>query len=142
MWICSHKITRVFIRNLHQTTKLDTIKEELELRLFEVRRVTNVLHKITKAPLPLFFVDLEPSGKLNKIYQLSSLFHTKLKSPISQKLLINVIIARTTATQNHIIGISHKVSAVVLTIKYSDCPNQHTDLPKRALCVGTHPYNL
>lgn len=87
MWICSHKITRVFIRNLHQTTELDTIKEKLELRLFEVRRVTNVLHKITKAPLPLFFVDLEPSGKLNKIYQLSSLFRTKIKEPYKPKTI-------------------------------------------------------
>jgi len=39
------------------------IKEELEVRLFEVRQVTNVLHKVNKNPLPLFFIDLEPTPK-------------------------------------------------------------------------------
>ncbi|KAF0764354.1 Uncharacterized protein FWK35_00023611 [Aphis craccivora] len=52
------KPLRVVIRNLHLTTNVDTIKEELEVRLFEIRRVTNVLHKLSKIPLPLFFVDL------------------------------------------------------------------------------------
>jgi hypothetical protein len=54
------KPLRVVIPNVHPTTDSDTIKDELEIRLFHVRCVTNVLHKVTKAPLPLFFVDLEP----------------------------------------------------------------------------------
>jgi len=49
------KPLRVVIRNLHPTTMVDTIKEELEVRLFEIRRVTNVLHKVTKILLSLFF---------------------------------------------------------------------------------------
>uniref|UniRef100_A0A2S2R5S3 Nucleic-acid-binding protein n=1 Tax=Sipha flava TaxID=143950 RepID=A0A2S2R5S3_9HEMI len=38
------KPTRVMIRNLHPTTQTSLIKSELELREFEVRNVTNVLH--------------------------------------------------------------------------------------------------
>lgn len=52
------KPLRVVMRNLHPTTYVDIIKEELEVRLFEIRRVTNVLHKVSKIPFPLFFVDL------------------------------------------------------------------------------------
>lgn len=55
------KPTRVVIRNFHPTTSTDLIKSELELRLFEVRQITSVLHKVNKYPLPLFFVDLEPT---------------------------------------------------------------------------------
>jgi len=75
------KPTRVVIRNIrvHPSTSLELIKSELELRLFEVRQVTNVLHKTTKCPLSLFFVDLEPTEQSNDIFKLSSTLHTKIK---------------------------------------------------------------
>ena len=49
------KPTRVVIRNLHPSTSTKLIKSELELRLFEVRQVTNVLHKINKTPTTIIF---------------------------------------------------------------------------------------
>ncbi|KAF0707504.1 Uncharacterized protein FWK35_00039307, partial [Aphis craccivora] len=49
------KPIRVVIRNIHPTTPCELIKEELVLRLFEVRQVTPVLHRLNKNPLPLFF---------------------------------------------------------------------------------------
>jgi len=70
------KQIRVVIRNLHPTTPTELIKTELETRLFEVRQVSSVLHKINKHPLPLFFVDLEPTEQSNDIYSLTSLLHT------------------------------------------------------------------
>jgi hypothetical protein len=39
------------IRNLHPTTPIELIKSELEIRLFEVRQVSSVLHKINEIPL-------------------------------------------------------------------------------------------
>jgi len=62
------KPTRVFIQHIHPSTPTDLIKTELESRLFEVRQVTNILHEATKCPLPLFFVDLEPTAHSNDIY--------------------------------------------------------------------------
>ncbi|KAF0756534.1 Uncharacterized protein FWK35_00008849 [Aphis craccivora] len=73
------KTTCVVLRNLHPTTSTELIKSELELRLFKVRKVTNVLHKTSKSPLPLFFVDLEPSDNSIDIFKLSSFLHTKIK---------------------------------------------------------------
>lgn len=61
------KPLRVVIRNLNPTTPLNLIKEELTVRLFEEGQVTNVLHKVTKNRLPLFFVDLEPTTISNEI---------------------------------------------------------------------------
>jgi hypothetical protein len=83
------KPTRDVIRNLHMSTSTDLIKSEHELCLFEVRKVTNALHKTTKCPLPLFFIDLEPTNYSNDIFQLSSLLHTKVKveEPYKTKII-------------------------------------------------------
>jgi hypothetical protein len=74
-----NKPTRVVICNLHSTTPSELIKSELEQRLFEVRYVSAVLHKVNKNPLILFFVDLEPTNQSNDIFQLTSLLHTNIK---------------------------------------------------------------
>jgi len=83
------KPIRVVIRHIHPSTPTSLIKSELETRLFEVRYVTNVLHKTSKSPLPLFFMDLEPTSHSNDIYQLSSLLHTKIKveEPYKRKVI-------------------------------------------------------
>jgi sensor domain CHASE-containing protein len=73
------KPTCVVIHHINPSTSTDLIKTELKARLLEVRLVINVLHKATKSPLPLFFVDLEPTAYSNGIYQLSSFLHTKIK---------------------------------------------------------------
>jgi len=73
------KPLRVVIRSLHPSTPTELIKAELETRLYEIRQVTNVMYKINKRPLPLFFIDLEPTDHSNEIYHLSSLLHTKVK---------------------------------------------------------------
>ena len=54
-----NKPLRIVIRNLQPSTSLNLIKDELEVRLFEIRQVTTVLHKVNKKLLPLFFVDLK-----------------------------------------------------------------------------------
>ncbi|VVC42786.1 Pre-C2HC domain, partial [Cinara cedri] len=76
----------IVIRSLHPTIQTELIKEELEVRLFEVRRVTNVLHRTTKLQLPLFFVDSEPTPNSSEIFQLSSLLHSKVKTEEPYKL--------------------------------------------------------
>lgn len=61
---------RVVIRNLHPTTAVDFIKEDLANHGFSARNITNVLHYQSKAPLPLFFVDLEPAINNKDIFEL------------------------------------------------------------------------
>lgn len=135
------KPIRVVLRNLHPSTDVNIIKEELEIRLFEVRNVTNVLHKVTKNPLPLFFIDLEPSIKSNEIFQLSSFLHTKVKVEEPYK-------AKTISQCNNCQDYGHTKTYCSYQPrcvrcgddhKSPDCPNQRTDPPKCALCSGNHP---
>jgi len=135
------KPLRVVIRNLYHTTETDTIKEELEVRMFDVRRVTNVLHRVTKAPLPLFFVDLEPQIKSNDIFQLTSLLHTKIRveEPYKSKILSQCINCQEYGHTKTYCGYPPRCVRCGAGHKTPDCPNQRSDPPKCALCSGNHP---
>ncbi|KAL4127073.1 hypothetical protein QTP88_011271 [Uroleucon formosanum] len=73
------KAFRVVIRHLYHTTPTDYIKEELRSLGFITRSITNCLQYKTKNPLPLFFVDLEPSPSNHNIYKVESICYTKIK---------------------------------------------------------------
>lgn len=73
------KAFRVVIRSLHHTTPPEVIKQELSDLGFLPRNVTNVLHRNTKKPLPLFFVDLEPQNNNKDVFKLKVLNYTRIR---------------------------------------------------------------
>lgn len=129
------------IRNLHSSTDPNTINEELEFRLFDVRRVTNVLHIITKVPLPLFFIDLEPSIKSYEIYQLISLLHTKIKveEPYKPKTISQCNNCQDYGHTKTYCGYLPRCVRCGADHKTTDCPNQCSGPFRYALCQGNHP---
>lgn len=78
---------RVVIRNLHPTTDTNSIKDELTSKGFAVRNISNIQARLSKSPLPLFFVDLDPAPENPNIFKLTSLCYTKIKveEPHSRK---------------------------------------------------------
>lgn len=74
-----NKAFRIVIRNLHPSSSTSEVGAAIEDLGYSVRQVTNVIHKSTKCPLPIFFVDLEPAQINNEIFKLTSLLHTKIK---------------------------------------------------------------
>jgi hypothetical protein len=54
------------------------IQAELETLGHKVRNVLNIRHRVTKEPLPLYFVDLEPQYNNKSIYDLQLLCHMKI----------------------------------------------------------------
>lgn len=137
------KPTRVVIRNLHPSTSTELIKSELELRLFEVRQVTSVLHKINKHPLPLFFVDLEPTIQSNDIFKLTSLIHTKIKveEPYKSKTISQCINCQEYGHTKSYCGYPARCVRCGALHASSACPNPRDTTPKCALCSGDHPSN-
>jgi hypothetical protein len=135
------KPLRVVIRHIHQSTPTDLIKSELEARLFEVRQVTNVLHKTTKCPLPLFFVDLEPTAHSNDIYQLSSLLHTKIlvEEPYKPKVISQCVNCQEYGHTKSYCGYHSRCVRCGDHHQSSSCPKSRSDPPKCALCSGDHP---
>ena len=71
-------VFRVVIRHLHHSVDIEEVKSELLEKGFEVRNMINIRHKITKEPMPLFFVDLEPNEDNKLIYKKSYLQNCKI----------------------------------------------------------------
>ncbi|MBW0544627.1 hypothetical protein O181_084342, partial [Austropuccinia psidii MF-1] len=141
--LAEDKPTRIVIRNLHPTTPIELIKSELETRLFEVRKVTNVLHKTSKHPLPLFFVDLEPTEHSNQIYQLSFLLHTKIKveEPYKPKLISQCQNCQDYGHTRAYCGYSARCVRCSANHSSSECTKSPDSPSKCVLCSGDHPAN-
>ncbi|KAL4096527.1 hypothetical protein QTP88_021466 [Uroleucon formosanum] len=137
------KPLRIVIRNLHPSTPAETIKEELELLSFEVRQVINVLHKVNKNPLPLFFVDLEPTYNSSEIFHLSSLLHTKIKieEPFKPKSISQCHNCQQYGHTKAYCGYQPRCVRCGLGHLSSVCPNSRELPTKCALCSQNHPAN-
>lgn len=59
---------RVVLKGLHHSTPIADIKAELLCLGHQVRSVTNVYSRLTKEPLPMFFIDLDPKPNNKDIY--------------------------------------------------------------------------
>lgn len=115
----------------------------MEVRLFEVRQVTNLLHKVNKNPLPLFFVDLEPTPKSKEIFELSSLLHTKIKieEPYKSKVISQCLNCQEYGHTRAYYGYHPRCERCGAGHQASDCPNPQNSPQKCALCSENHPAN-
>ena len=66
------------LRNLHHSIPPNEIQAELETLGHKVRNVLNICHRVTKEPLPLYFVDLWPQDNNKSIYDLQFLCNMKI----------------------------------------------------------------
>ena len=113
------------------------------MRLFEVRKVTNVLHKTSKSSLPLFFVNLQPSDHSNDIFKLSSLLHMKIKVEELYKLKV---ISQCLNCQDYdhtraYYGYPSRCVRCSAFHPSSECTKTRDTPAKCALCSGDHPAN-
>ena len=62
---------RIVIKHLHFSTNIQEIEQELNKEGHKVRNILNARSRMTKEPLNLFFVDLEPATNNKEIYKLA-----------------------------------------------------------------------
>ncbi|KAL4085137.1 hypothetical protein QTP88_027429 [Uroleucon formosanum] len=129
------KPMRIVIRNLHPSTSTEMIKNELEHRLYEVRQVTQVISKI---PLPLFFVDLEPTDHSKEIFKLESILHTKIKieEPHKPKIISQCQNCQAYGHTKAYCGYSPRCVRCGDDHSSSACPNSRHDPMRCAFCTG------
>ncbi|KAL4092251.1 hypothetical protein QTP88_026785 [Uroleucon formosanum] len=132
------KPLRVVIRNPHPSTKTETIKEELLFRDFDIRQVTNVLHKNSKIPLLLFFIDLEPVEKSKEIVLLQNLLHTKVKveEPYKSKAISQCTNCQDYDHTQNYCGYFPRCVRYGTNHPSAACPNSREHSPKCALCAN------
>lgn len=70
---------RVVIKGLHSSTPIDDIKAELITLGHPVRAITNVRSRITKEPLSMFFVDLNPNPNNKTIFDVKTINYAIVK---------------------------------------------------------------
>lgn len=138
-----NKAYRIVIRNLHHTVPIEEIKKEVQKEGFKVRTITNIRHRITKEPLPMFYVDLEPATNNKEIYNLRYLNNQVIKVEPPHK---NYSIVQCSRCQRY----NHTKTYCNLPFACVKCGGAHDtkickktrDLPaKCALCKGDHPAN-
>jgi len=63
---------RIVIRYLHHSTDITKLRQELAELGHKARNIVNARNRITRDPLNLFFVDLEPAANNKDIYKVCS----------------------------------------------------------------------
>jgi hypothetical protein len=134
---------RVVIRDLHHSIPIPDITEDLNKKGHKVRNMMNVKHRVSKEPLPLFFVDLEPQNNNKEIYNLEFLLNCKIRvEPPRHK---NTIV-QCTRCQDY----GHSKRYCNKPFNCVKCSGPHDtqscrkskDTPaKCVLCSGNHPAN-
>ncbi|KAL4104083.1 hypothetical protein QTP88_019396 [Uroleucon formosanum] len=137
------KPIRAVIRNIHSSTTVDEIKKELTDLSFEVLQITQVLHKTTKLPLPLFFVDLPQSEKSSEIFKLTSLLYAKIKveEPYKHRTIPQCLNCQDYGHTRAYYGYPARCVRCGAPHISSDCPKPRELPAKCALCAGDHPAN-
>lgn len=64
---------RIVIKHLHHSTDIEEIRQELLELGHKARNILNAQHRITKEPLNLFFIDLEPAENNKEVYKITAL---------------------------------------------------------------------
>lgn len=135
---------RVILRNVHHSTDIDEIKQEIEQHGHIVSNICNMRQRITKYPLPMFYVELKQQENNKDIYNIEYLLNSKIKFEPPHK---KKEIPQCTNCQRygHTKGFCHRSSRCVKCAgdhKTIQCPiTEKNGSPKCALCNGNHPAN-
>ena len=139
---------RVVIRGLHHTTPTDVIHKELEEKGFDVRTVTNAHHPITKTPLPLFFVELQPSKEKNtnreEIFNLKNLYYStiRVEEPHKRKEIVQCHRCQNYGHTRSYCNHPPRCVRCAGSHESATCIKTRDTAATCVLCGGSHPANF
>ncbi|KAL4136344.1 hypothetical protein QTP88_007892 [Uroleucon formosanum] len=134
---------RIVVRNLHHTTSISDIEQELLSHGHTVRNITNVLQHITKRPLPLFFIDLEQADNNKEVFKIEFLCYSKIKieEPRVKRHIVQCLRCQDYGhTKSYC---NHSPNCVRCGEQHlsETCQKPTNQPPKCVLCKGEHPAN-
>lgn len=68
----------VVLRGVHPSTPVNEIKAEIEQLGHEVLNLSNMKHRTSKAPMPLFWINLKTNSNNKDIYRVNTILNTKI----------------------------------------------------------------
>lgn len=135
---------KVVLRNIHSSTDLDILKQEIEDLGHSVVKISNIRHRVSKNPLPLFFVDLENKPNNKEIYSVEFLANTKVKfePPHKKREIPQCTRCQRYGHTKNFCSRQARCVKCALDHQTSACPiKERTSNAKCVLCNGNHPAN-
>lgn len=141
--IKAERAFRFVIKGLHHTTPTETIKAELLLKGHQVRYIANVKSRYTKEPLPMFYVDLDPSPDNKKVYEIRYIDRcvVQIEAP---KTYSDIVQCHRCQQYGHTKSYCRRPFVCVkcgLGHPTVNCPNNKDTLPRCIHCLQTHTAN-
>lgn len=72
------KAFKVVLRNMHSTADVNLLKSQIEEYGHSIINIYNIRNRVTKAPLPMFYVNLKNAQNNKEIYNIEYLLNTKI----------------------------------------------------------------
>lgn len=135
---------RAVIKNLHPTTNLDQIKEELMARGHQVTNIWNIKQRNTKKELPLFFIELKPADCNKDIYNIDRLVHSvvKVEPPHVKRQMPQCAKCQRFGHTKNFCNRSPRCVKCTGNHMTSECPRKDRNKDVRCVnCNGNHPAN-
>lgn len=134
----------VVLRGMHPSIPVEEIKEELEKIGFTVTNISNIRERVTKKPLPLFFIGLKPTENNKEIFEVQSLLSTKVKfeAPKKKRELPQCIRCQRYGHTKHFCNRTPRCVKCTGSHFTQECPRKGINKDvKCVLCDGNHPAN-
>ncbi|PNF37846.1 hypothetical protein B7P43_G08372 [Cryptotermes secundus] len=142
---------RVVIKYLHYSVNTKEIDTQLTKMGHKVRNVINDRHRVTKQPLNIFFVDLEPASNNKDIYNIVTSTCHNIYMIQNKTVVIGPSRRNKGLTQCFKCQLYGHTKTYCnrpfVCVKYggpnctANCKNPNTTPAKCALCDGSHPAN-
>lgn len=136
---------RIVIRNLHPTTPIDVIKEEIESTGNTVAgEIINAKYGPKKIPTSTFFVNLAPGPNNKAVKELKYIFHQSIiiEDPRKRKSIVQCQRCQQYGHSKNYCMRPYRCVKCGQSHKTSECEKRDRNTPAQcALCNGPHPAN-
>lgn len=135
---------RVVLKHMHPTTDIEELKHALEKQHHKPTNIWNIKSSKTKQPLPIFYIDLQPSPNNKEIYGIKSLLNcgVHIEPPRPKRIIPQ---CSNCQQYGHTQKFCHRQPKCVKCAEShhtTNCPRkERSDKVKCILCDGNHPAN-
>ena len=135
---------RIVIKHLHHSTDVEDIRQELLELGHKARNIINAQHRITKEPLNLFFIDLEPAENNKEIYKITALQNKIIQIEPPRAKKNNIVQCMRCQQYGHTKSYCNRPFSCVKCGGHhnsKECKKSKDTPATCALCGGNHPAN-
>ena len=135
---------RIVVKHLHHSTDMEEIRQELLELGHKARNILNAQHRITKEPLNLFFIDLEPAENNKEVYNITALQNKIIQIEPPRARKNNIVQCMRCQQYGHTKSYCNRPFSCVKCGGHhnsKECTKSKDTPATCALCGGDHPAN-